>query len=96
MGPAHGLPTTAHGFVTTVGYDYEKDDRDWFNRVAGLIEHTGVAKTASVWVPRFGLGKNESAKLIVAALKARATGRLATAVQCAAEAEDVGSAEPQV
>jgi hypothetical protein len=63
------------GFVTTIGYDYEKDDRAWFSRVAGQVQHPGVAATAAEWLPRFGLARrgDKPGQLIVASLRARAT-----------------------
>jgi hypothetical protein len=61
------------GFITTIGYDFEKDTKDWFHRVAMLIEHPGVATAAQDLVPRFGLSKNEASKQILAALMARAS-----------------------
>jgi hypothetical protein len=75
------------GFITTIGYDYERDTREWFNRVAALIEHAGIAATAAEWIPRFGLAKgrwysrrkDKAGKLIVRALKARAEGRIGAA-----------------
>lgn len=61
------------GFVTTIGYDYEQDDRKWFHNVAGLIQHPGIAATAAEWLPRFGLARrgDDAGRLIVAALEAR-------------------------
>jgi hypothetical protein len=63
------------GFVTTIGYDYERDDSAWFGRVAGQIGHPGVAGTAATWLPRFGLARpdDKAGKMIVAALGARAS-----------------------
>jgi hypothetical protein len=70
------------GFVTTIGYEYEQDNRYWFERVATLIEHPGVAAAAADWVPRFGLArgdwywrprnKDKAGKEIIRALRARA------------------------
>jgi hypothetical protein len=74
------------GFVTTIGYDYERDDETWFKRVAAFIEHPGIASTAAESIPRFGFARGEwfrrsrnkdkAGQLIVRALKARASGKL--------------------
>jgi hypothetical protein len=74
------------GFITTVGYDYERDDERGFKRVAASIEHPGIAATAAEWIPRFGLGrgrrftrrrnKDTAGKLILLELKERAAGKI--------------------
>jgi hypothetical protein len=77
------------GFVTTIGYDYERDDEGWFRRVAGAIEHPEIAGTAAAWIPRFGLARggrwtrrskrDEAGRQIVRALRERAAAGAASA-----------------
>jgi hypothetical protein len=60
-------------FVNSFGYQYQKSDDSWFDRVANQISHVEVAEACQAWLPKLGLENDRGAQQLRGALGRRVT-----------------------
>jgi len=60
-------------YINTFGYDYQRSDQAWFDRVVGQIRHDEVVDALRVWVAKLGLGGDRGTKELLVALARRLT-----------------------
>jgi hypothetical protein len=80
-------------FINTFGYDMQKSDQDWFDRVARQIERPQVASNLQHWLPKLGLGTGSVGKVLSSTLARRAAVTDESREATTAEMSD--GAEPQ-
>jgi hypothetical protein len=60
-------------YINTFGYDYQRSDDAWFDRVVDQIGHDEVVSALRVWIAKLGLGEDRGTKELLAALARRST-----------------------
>lgn len=58
-------------YINTFGYDYQRSDQVWFDRVVDQIGHLEVVDALRTWVAKLGLGEDRGTKELLAALTRR-------------------------
>jgi hypothetical protein len=49
-------------FINTFGYEYQRSDAGWFDRVVSEIAHIEVVEALHRWIPKLGLGNDHGSK----------------------------------